>query len=58
MSKRDPRVLSAKLKAEPTLTLKSMASGLRCLKGGQKHLLKLLEEEIAKRESEGKESRS
>lgn len=51
MSKRDPRVLSAKLKAEPTLTLKSMASGLR-------HLLKLLEEEIAKRESEGKESRS
>jgi len=47
--------LSPKLKAKDTLTLRSMASGLRSMRGGQKHLLKLIEEEI-KRRTEGVKS--
>lgn len=46
--------LSAKLKALDTLSLKSMASGLRCLKKGQKSLLKAIEAEIKEREEREK----
>lgn len=42
--------LSQKLKALDTLSLQSMASGLRAMRGGQKHLLKEIEEEISSRE--------
>lgn len=43
--------LSAKLKALDTLSLKSIASGLRSMRGGQKSLLKLVEAEIKAREA-------
>lgn len=42
--------LSPKLAAADTLQLKSMASGLRSMRGGQKHLLKLIEAELRRRE--------
>lgn len=45
------RVLSAKLRALPTSTLQSMASGLRSMRNGQKSLLQLIEAEIAGRKS-------
>lgn len=42
-------VLSAKLKALPTIDLEVMACGLRSMRKGQKHLLKQIEEEISRR---------
>jgi hypothetical protein len=46
-----PQALSAKLKALPTLDLESMASGLRSMRKGQRHLLKLIETEIQNRKA-------
>lgn len=43
--------LSAKLKSLDTKTLESMACGLRSMRKGQKSLLKLIEQEIARRKA-------
>ena len=48
--KQPKRELSAKLRGLDTLSLKSMASGLRSMgRGGQRHLLKQIEAELARR---------
>lgn len=45
------RILSAKLRAHNTQELKAMVSGLRGMgRGGQNSLLKLIEEEIRRRQ--------
>ncbi len=49
------KTLSPKLKALDTLSLKSMASGLRAMRHGQKSLLKLIEQEIASRDDDDRD---
>ena len=55
MSRKIERPLSAKLKAMDTLSLESMASGLRSMRKGQKHLLAQIEAELLARKSRTKE---